>query len=50
MPRPQGPLDPTEGVVQQFAAELRLLREQAGSPGYRELARRAHFSPSTLAQ
>lgn len=48
MPRPQGPLDPTEGVMQQFAADLRRLREQAGNPGYRELARHAHFSAAAL--
>ncbi|WP_170217283.1 helix-turn-helix domain-containing protein [Kutzneria buriramensis] len=34
--------------MQSFAARLRKLREQAGSPGYRELARRAHYSATTL--
>lgn len=33
-----------------FAAELRQLRERAGRPGYRELARRAHYSASTLSE
>jgi transcriptional regulator with XRE-family HTH domain len=33
----------------QFAAELRALRERAGSPSYRDLARAAHFSVSTIA-
>jgi len=33
-----------------FATELRLMRERAGSPSFRELARRAHFSVSTLAE
>jgi len=33
-----------------FAGELRLMRERAGSPSFRELARRAHFSVSTLAE
>lgn len=33
----------------EFAAELRQLRQRAGGPGYRELARRAHYSPTTLA-
>jgi WD40 repeat protein len=36
--------------VQRFAFELRKLRTEAGSPGYRELARRAHYSTTTLAQ
>ncbi|HET9516925.1 MAG TPA: AAA family ATPase, partial [Actinoplanes sp.] len=34
--------------MSEFAAGLRLLREKAGSPGYRELAGRAHFSAATL--
>jgi WD40 repeat protein len=50
MPRPEGPLDPDAGVVQRFAWELRRVREKAGSPTYRELARRAHYSPATLAK
>lgn len=33
-----------------FAADLRRLREKAGSPTYRELARRAHYSAATLSQ
>ncbi len=36
--------------MQRFAVELRELRRGAGGPGYRELARRAHYSPTTLAQ
>jgi WD40 repeat protein len=32
-----------------FAAELRALRAAAGRPAYRELARRAHYSSSALA-
>ncbi len=31
-----------------FAAELRELRRKAGNPPYRELGRRAHYSPGTL--
>ncbi|MBP2329605.1 WD40 repeat protein/energy-coupling factor transporter ATP-binding protein EcfA2 [Kibdelosporangium banguiense] len=50
MPRPEGPLDPDAGVVQRFAWELRQLREKAGSPPYRELGRRAHYSQATLAK
>ncbi|MGW6498863.1 nSTAND1 domain-containing NTPase [Nonomuraea angiospora] len=33
-----------------FAADLRRLRERAGSPRYRELAQRAHYSASTLSE
>ncbi|WP_432155376.1 helix-turn-helix domain-containing protein [Streptomyces sp. bgisy153] len=33
-----------------FAWELRQLRTRAGAPSYRELARRAHYSASTLAE
>lgn len=33
-----------------FAGELRRLRQRAGGPGYRELARRAHYSVTTLAE
>ncbi|MEV4517440.1 hypothetical protein AB0K00_51855 [Dactylosporangium sp. NPDC049525] len=48
--RPEKPIDPQAGPVQRLAWQLRQLREQAGSPGYRLLARRAHFSASTLAE
>jgi WD40 repeat protein len=50
MPRPENPVDPADGPVASFAAELRELRRRAGGLGYRELARRAHYSPTTLAQ
>ncbi|GAA3445979.1 PD40 domain-containing protein [Planomonospora venezuelensis] len=50
MPRPERPVDPEAGALQRFAWELRKLREQAGNPGYRELSRRAHYAPTTLAQ
>ncbi|HXA61948.1 MAG TPA: helix-turn-helix transcriptional regulator, partial [Streptosporangiaceae bacterium] len=48
MPRPERPIDATQGPIQSFAAELRKLRTEAGSPPYRELARDAHFSKATL--
>jgi WD40 repeat protein len=48
--RPEKPVDPDAGVVQRFAWQLRQLRERAGNPGYRVLARRAHYSASTLAE
>ncbi|GGQ44542.1 nSTAND1 domain-containing NTPase [Couchioplanes azureus] len=41
-------MDPTGGPIEQFAAGLRELRENAGRPSYRDLARRAHFSVTTL--
>ncbi|MEU7484826.1 helix-turn-helix domain-containing protein [Streptomyces sp. NPDC042319] len=48
--RPEKPVDPADGPVEQLAWELRRLREEAGSPSYRALARTAHYSPSTLAE
>jgi WD40 repeat protein len=50
MPRPERQLDPGGGVVGEFAAQLRQLRESAGRPGYRELARQAHFSATALSE
>lgn len=49
MPRPERPLDTTDEPVAEFAAGLRALRETAGNPAYRSLARRANFSAATLA-
>jgi tetratricopeptide (TPR) repeat protein len=46
--RPERALDPTAGVLQAFAHDLRLLRAAAGSPKYRALARAAGYSPSSL--
>jgi WD40 repeat protein len=43
-------LNAGDGPLPGFAAELRRLRQRAGGPGYRELARRAHYSPTTLAE
>jgi Helix-turn-helix domain len=48
MGRPMLPIDPASGTIQEFAAELRALREQAGNPPFRQLARRAHYSSTTL--
>ncbi|TYB57592.1 hypothetical protein FXF51_39535 [Nonomuraea sp. PA05] len=48
--RPEGSIDPDAGPAERFAWELRRLRREAGSPGYRLLAKRAHYSPSTLAE
>lgn len=49
MPRPERPLDPGAGPVERFAADLRGLRSDAGSPTYRELAVRANYSATVLA-
>lgn len=43
------PLMESGNVVAEFAERLRQLRQQAGSPSFRELARRTHYSSSTLA-
>jgi hypothetical protein len=48
MGRSESPLDPSEGLLAAFAYDLRALRQKAGGPSYRELARKAHFSASTL--
>ncbi|MCX4777956.1 hypothetical protein [Streptomyces sp. NBC_01264] len=48
MPRPERPLDPDTGPLARFAADLRKLREKAGRPPYRALAKRAHYSSTTL--
>ena len=50
MPRGERPLGPGADVLLRFAGELRRLREQAGSPTYRELATRAHYSPAALSE
>ena len=42
--RARSPQDP----VAEFAAELRVLRQSAGSPGFDQMARRTHASRSTL--
>jgi hypothetical protein len=48
MPRPERPIDPGQGPVQRFAAELRRLRQQAGGRSYRDMAADAHYSRATL--
>ncbi|MFE0024923.1 helix-turn-helix domain-containing protein [Amycolatopsis sp. NPDC059021] len=49
MPRPERPLEQDGSVTCEFAQALRQLRREAGSPPYRLLAARAHYSASTLA-
>ncbi|MFD5074424.1 helix-turn-helix domain-containing protein [Streptomyces sp. NPDC058371] len=48
MPRSESPLDQADGPLVRFAAELRRLRKAAGTPPYRQLAKRAHYSATTL--
>ncbi|MFF4417860.1 hypothetical protein ACFYY8_35495 [Streptosporangium sp. NPDC001559] len=48
LPRGERPLDEGDSALLRFAAELRELREKAGGPPYRSLARRAHYSVATL--
>lgn len=50
MPRTERTLDPTTGPVAAFAAELRRLRAEAGSPKYLQMARRTGRSRTALAE
>src|SRR6185312_12936137 len=48
MPRPERPIDPSAGPLQEFAAALRKLRAEAGSPPYRTMAEQAYASKASL--
>ncbi len=48
--RREKPVDPSAGPVQRLAHDLRLLREKAGKPPYREMAERAGYSTTALSQ
>ncbi|MEU6865466.1 hypothetical protein ABZ924_19720 [Streptomyces sp. NPDC046876] len=50
MARKERPLEGDDGTLLRFAAELRRLRHEAGSPPYRRLAARAHYSVATLSE
>ncbi|MFJ5712297.1 DNA-binding protein [Streptomyces sp. NPDC093105] len=50
MGRRETPVDPNAGPVQRFAYELRKLRQEADGLTYREMARRAHYSVTSLSQ
>ncbi|MFJ9909337.1 helix-turn-helix domain-containing protein [Streptomyces sp. NPDC101152] len=50
MGRPELPLDPAGGPLAAFADDLRALRHKAGTPSYRQLAARAHFSATALSR
>ncbi|CCH34395.1 hypothetical protein ABZ816_11255 [Actinosynnema sp. NPDC047251] len=48
MPRGESPLEPDGSALTDFALDLRRLRTRAGTPSYRQLARWALYSPTTL--
>src|SRR3954467_4610915 len=48
MSRRERPLEAGDGTLGRFAEGLRQLRRDAGSPTYRELGQRAHYSAGTL--
>ncbi|MCC8243058.1 nSTAND1 domain-containing NTPase [Saccharothrix luteola] len=50
MGRPERELDPAAGPVQRLAHELRGLRDAAGRPSYRTMAKTAHYSVTALAE
>ncbi|WP_459716908.1 nSTAND1 domain-containing NTPase [Actinophytocola sp. KF-1] len=50
MPRRENPLGPAEDELIRFAADLRVLREEAGTPTYRQLSARAHYSAAALSE
>ncbi|MCF1599173.1 nSTAND1 domain-containing NTPase, partial [Streptomyces muensis] len=50
MGRREKPVDPEAGPVQRLAHELRVLREKAGKPPYREMGSRAGYSTTALSQ
>ena len=50
MGRREKPVDADAGPVQRFAHDLRVLREKAGKPPYREMAERAGYSITAMSQ
>ncbi|MFD9333401.1 XRE family transcriptional regulator [Streptomyces sp. NPDC060028] len=48
MARKERPLEGADGPLLHFARALRRLRHEAGSPPYRDLSSRAHYSVATL--
>lgn len=48
MPRAERPLATGDSALLRLAADLRMLRQKAGNPTYRELAKQAHFSVTAL--
>ncbi|SDK74210.1 WD-40 repeat-containing protein [Lentzea albidocapillata subsp. violacea] len=50
MPRGETPLGAVDSELGRFAGGLRRLREKAGTPPYRELSSRAHYSAAALSE
>ncbi len=50
MGRPEKAVDPQDGPVQRLACELRKVRDEAGTPGYRAMARRVGYSAAALSK
>src|SRR5690349_6038844 len=50
MGRTETPVDPLAGPVAEFAYELRKLRQEAGNPTYRDMARLVDVSAPTLSR
>ncbi|MBP2328269.1 hypothetical protein JOF56_008654 [Kibdelosporangium banguiense] len=50
MPSTERPLGAEDTPLLKFAGDLRRLRRRAGTPSYRELGRRAHYSAAALAE
>ncbi|GAA2966553.1 WD40 repeat domain-containing protein [Actinokineospora diospyrosa] len=50
MPRAERPLEAGDSPLLGFAGGLRRLREEAGSPTYRQLAAEAHYSAASLSE
>jgi WD40 repeat protein len=50
VPRPERALEETSGLLGEFAAGLRELRDKAGKPTYRELSTLAHYSAAALSE
>jgi transcriptional regulator with XRE-family HTH domain len=48
--RREKPVDPDAGPIQRLAHDLRVLREKAGKPPYREIAQRAGYSITAVSQ
>jgi WD40 repeat protein/transcriptional regulator with XRE-family HTH domain len=48
--RREKPVDPDAGPIQRLAHDLRVLREKAGKPPYREIAKRAGYSITAVSQ
>ncbi|NYV78620.1 helix-turn-helix domain-containing protein, partial [Streptomyces sp. UH6] len=48
MGRREKPIEPGQGEVAEFAADLRTLRRRTGGVPYRELASRVPYSASSL--